>query len=64
MHSRKLIVDGRIHTLDNNVWIVGFGKAVLGMVAAAEEVLAEHIIGGVVSVPLGIVDTLQKLGKE
>ena len=37
--------------------MVAFGKAVLGMVAAVEGIIGEHIIGGVASVPVGAMET-------
>ena len=58
-----LTVDGRRYSLNRNVHIVAFGKAVLGMVKTAEEVLGEHVIGGVASVPAGIRDTFKRLDK-
>ena len=39
----------------SNVKVVGFGKAVLGMVEALEGLLGEHIATGVASVPVGSV---------
>lgn len=44
----------------SNVKVVAFGKAVLGMVAALEEILGQHITGGVASIPVGAVETAQK----
>ena len=40
--------------------VVGFGKAVLGMVAALERVLGSDITEGVASVPVGAVETARK----
>ena len=37
--------------------MVGFGKAVLGMAAAVEQSLGNHITTGLVSVPKGILET-------
>ena len=59
----RLKVDDCWHTLWHNVHIVAFGKAVIGMVRAAEEALGDHIVGGIASVPLGIQDSLKQLGK-
>lgn len=39
---------------------MAFGKAVLGMVAAAEGLLGNHVVEGVASVPVGAVDTARK----
>ncbi|XP_051568258.1 glycerate kinase [Myxocyprinus asiaticus] len=63
-HGDKLLVGGQSFTLSNNLYLVGFGKAVLGMAAEAERIVGDHLIKGVVSVPHGIQNTLQHHGKE
>ncbi len=40
--------------------MVAFGKAVLGMVAALEALLGEHITGGVASIPVQAVEAARK----
>uniref|UniRef100_A0A8B9NWY0 Glycerate kinase n=1 Tax=Apteryx owenii TaxID=8824 RepID=A0A8B9NWY0_APTOW len=40
----QLLVKGRAFPVKGNLYLVGFGKAVLGMAAAAEEILGEHLI--------------------
>ena len=40
------------------MYVAAFGKAVLGMIRAVEEVVGEHIVRGVASVPHGIRETL------
>lgn len=59
----RLTIGDQCHTLRHNVHIVAFGKAVIGMVRAAEEALGDHVVGGIASVPFGIQDTLKQLGK-
>jgi len=59
----RLTVGDHCHMLRHNVHVVAFGKAVIGMVRAAEEALGDHIVGGIASVPYGIQDTLKQLGK-
>ncbi|XP_029990827.1 glycerate kinase [Sphaeramia orbicularis] len=59
-----VIIDGRKFTLKNNLHLVGFGKAVLGMAAEVERILGDHLVKGVISVPNGIQQTLQKHGKN
>lgn len=44
----------------SNVKVVAFGKAVLGMVTALEDILGQHITGGVASVPVGAVDAARR----
>ncbi|XP_025066206.1 glycerate kinase isoform X2 [Alligator sinensis] len=56
----QLVVRGRAFPAQRNLYLVGFGKAVLGMAAAAEEILGDHLLRGVVSVPLGIQACLQQ----
>lgn len=50
------------YALRNNVYVIGFGKAVIGMIRPVEEALrnsdgTNHIQEGVISVPIGIQDT-------
>jgi len=59
----RLTVGDCWFTLQHNVHIVAFGKAVIGMVRAAEEALGDHIVGGIASVPWGMQDSLKQLGK-
>eukprot|EP00035_Acanthoeca_spectabilis_P040033 m.66893 g.66893 ORF g.66893 m.66893 type:complete len:471 (-) comp9836_c0_seq1:243-1655(-) len=54
-----LVHSGTTFDLATNVKVYGFGKAVSGMVAAADAMLHDHIVGGVASIPLGTVDTLR-----
>ena len=61
--GERLTVGGCWHTLHHNVHIVAFGKAVIGMVRAAEEALGDHIVSGIASIPHGIQDSLKQLGK-
>ena len=63
LDGNTLTVGEQTYELNHNVHVVAFGKAVIGMVRAAEDVLGEHIVGGIASVPAGIQDTLRSLGK-
>ncbi|NXN94715.1 GLCTK kinase, partial [Rhinopomastus cyanomelas] len=58
----QLLVKGRAFPVKRNLYLVGFGKAVLGMAAAAEEILGDHLVRGIISVPLGIQESLQRAG--
>ncbi|XP_011407500.1 PREDICTED: glycerate kinase-like [Amphimedon queenslandica] len=51
--SSTLHIDGKQYQLQQNVLVVGFGKAVLGMTVALDSLLKGHIKRGIVSVPLG-----------
>lgn len=57
-------IDGHKLVLNNNLHLVGFGKAVLGMAAEAERILSDHLVKGVISVPHGIQETLLQHGKN
>ena len=59
----RLQVGNTEYLLNKNVHIVAFGKAALGMVRAAEDVLKDHVVRGIASVPLGIQETFSKAGK-
>ena len=40
--------------------MVAFGKAVLGMAAAVEHILGDHVIEAVASIPVGAMEVAQK----
>ncbi|NXC05171.1 GLCTK kinase, partial [Orthonyx spaldingii] len=60
----QLLVKGQAFPLKRDLYLVGFGKAVLGMAAAAEEILGEHLTRGIISVPLGIQESLRRAGMQ
>ncbi|XP_031699660.1 glycerate kinase [Anarrhichthys ocellatus] len=60
----SVIISGHKFTLEHNLHLVGFGKAVLGMAAEAERIMGDHLVKGVISVPHGIQQTLQQHGKN
>lgn len=62
--GRQLKVRDRTFQLRENLYLVGFGKAVLGMAAAAEELLGQHLVQGVISVPKGIQAAMEHAGKQ
>ena len=62
--SGQLKVRNRSFQLRQNLYLVGFGKAVLGMAAAAEQLLGKHLVQGVISVPKGIRATMEYTGKQ
>lgn len=61
--SGQLKVRDRSFQLRQNLYLVGFGKAVLGMAAAAEDLLGQHLVQGVISVPRGIRAAMESAGK-
>ncbi|NXB67456.1 GLCTK kinase, partial [Struthidea cinerea] len=60
----QLLVKGQAFPVKRDLYLVGFGKAVLGMAAAAEEILGDHLTRGIVNVPLGIQQSLQRAGMQ
>ncbi|XP_050026967.1 glycerate kinase isoform X1 [Dermacentor andersoni] len=48
-----LRVNNQLVPLARNAYLVGFGKAVGGMANVMQTLLAEHLVEGVISVPLG-----------
>ena len=52
------------YTVDHNIHVVGFGKAVIGMVKAVEDILGDHIADGVASIPVGIQEALKSAGRQ
>ncbi|XP_066101926.1 glycerate kinase [Saccopteryx bilineata] len=62
--SGQLKVRDRSFRLQQNLYLVGFGKAVLGMAAAAEELLGQHLVQGVISIPKGIRAAVERTGKQ
>ncbi|KAK7086704.1 hypothetical protein SK128_014219 [Halocaridina rubra] len=61
--NNTLIINHRKYELNENVYIVGFGKAVIGMVQPLESLLRRpntmcHLKEGIISVPYGIFRTL------
>ncbi len=57
------MIDGRFYKLSGNVHVAAFGKAVAGMVRAAEDVLGDHVVGGVAIVPVGLQDVMRANNK-
>ncbi|NXY49893.1 GLCTK kinase, partial [Ceuthmochares aereus] len=60
----QLLVKGQAFPVKRDLYLVGFGKAVLGMAAAAEEILGDHLVRGIINVPLGIQKSLQRAGMQ
>ncbi|KAM9271981.1 glycerate kinase [Cariama cristata] len=56
----QLLVKGQAFPVKRDLYLVGFGKAVLGMAAAVEDILGDHLVHGIINVPLGIQESLQR----
>ncbi|XP_075039901.1 glycerate kinase [Mixophyes fleayi] len=62
--SSVLECGGKEITLDKNLYLVGFGKAVLGMAAAVEQIVGKHLVEGVISIPRGMEESLKQAGRR
>ena len=60
-HQGVLSIEEREYAIDKNISVVAFGKAVLGMAKAVEDILGDHINQGVASIPLGLPDAIKVL---
>ncbi|NWU76389.1 GLCTK kinase, partial [Onychorhynchus coronatus] len=60
----QLLVNDQAFPVKRDLYLVGFGKAVLGMAAVAEEILGDHLVRGIINVPLGIQESLQQAGMQ
>lgn len=52
------------YVVDKNVSVVAFGKAVLGMTKAVEDVLGDQIVRGVASIPVGLPHAIKASGNK
>lgn len=58
--ENTLIVSDTQYKLNKNSYLIGFGKAVLGMAYEAEKILENHLCSGIISVPEGIQEIMKK----
>jgi glycerate-2-kinase len=53
LQGNQLIINERTYFLDKNVYLIAIGKAAIGMVEGAEQILDQHLIAGIASIPDG-----------
>lgn len=58
-HQNILSIKEREYTVNKNVFVVAFGKAVLGMTKAVDDILGDQIVRGVASIPVGLPDAIK-----
>ena len=58
-HQNTLSIKEREYAVDKNVFVVAFGKAVLGMAKAVDDILRDQIVRGVASIPVGLPDVIK-----
>ncbi|KAL9973243.1 hypothetical protein ACROYT_G019670 [Oculina patagonica] len=63
-HQNILSVKEREYAVDKNVSVVAFGKAVLGMAKAVDDILGDQIVRGVASIPVGLPDVIKASGNK
>ena len=56
----SLHVGGKTYKMHHNVYVVGFGKAALGMARAVDDMIGDHIVKGIVSIPFGSINDYKK----
>ncbi|XP_044584900.1 glycerate kinase [Cotesia glomerata] len=56
LNNNNLIINNEVITMTDNVYVVGFGKAVTGMAVALEKLLGNRLMKGIVSIPRGSKD--------
>lgn len=61
LSGRHLTIRGDKYYLNKPCYVVGFGKAVLGMAIELENVLKENLCEGIISVPKGILEFNSKI---
>lgn len=54
--TNKIEIQGEEFLIHKNVYVVGFGKAVLGMATTLENLLQDQLVSGILSVPVGLLD--------
>lgn len=59
VHENNIVIQGKHFSLAKNVYIIGFGKAVLGMTAVLDFKLKGHNVSGIISIPTGTQSSLQ-----
>ncbi|XP_057332713.1 glycerate kinase [Microplitis mediator] len=59
VNDNNLLIDNEIIAITDKVYIVGFGKAVMGMAIALEKLLGNRLIKGIVSIPRGSKNTIK-----
>ncbi|CAH1174213.1 unnamed protein product [Phaedon cochleariae] len=60
VHQNTLTVRGQTYPLEKPCYLVGFGKAVLGMSVELERALGDRLQRGIVAVPQGIFENYEK----
>ena len=60
----RLVLNNQSFVVRHNVYVAAFGKCVLGMVRAVEEILGPHVVRGVAIIPTGTLSRLRSTGKR
>ncbi len=62
--SNSLYVEFKEYKLNRNVYVVGFGKAVGGMARVVDDMLRDHIVKGIISIPCGATEQMKRQNKR
>ncbi|XP_044004441.1 glycerate kinase isoform X2 [Aphidius gifuensis] len=61
INNEKLIIDNdNCIEINNNIYMIGFGKAVMGMSMMMEKILGQRLKNGIVSIPRGSINNHAK----
>ncbi|XP_044732833.1 glycerate kinase [Chrysoperla carnea] len=58
-NTKTVTICDKKYYVENGCYVVGFGKAVLGMALSLEKTLGETLKAGIISVPVGILNTIK-----
>lgn len=59
--TSELRVEDKVYNLSQNVYVVGLGKAVTGMARVVEDMLSQHIVKGIITIPSGVRQEMARL---
>lgn len=63
--GEKLTIRDRNYSLNNKIYVVGYGKAVLNMATEVEAILGQNLNSGIISIPTGTLSSeeIQKMAE-
>ncbi|CAG5133081.1 unnamed protein product [Candidula unifasciata] len=59
--TSELRVENKVYNLNKNVYVVGLGKAAMGMARVVEDMLGQHIVEGIITIPKGVQQQMVQL---
>ena len=62
--ANHFVIGDQTYSLNHNIHVLAFGKAVLGMSQAVHQILGDHVVDGVVTIPVGLAKVLAENNKR